>query len=327
MKTVDRLAVLSRHLSTKNNPNLCLNNVAAVYTYDNPQFKYTLPNNILTDEQRQFYDDNGFLVIEKLIPDELLDKFAQRFVDICDGKIDKGNMTLMKDISLSKTNAKGEFLYNKIQHISFDEVFSEYMFFPPLLDIIECFTGPNIMAVHSMLINKPPDVGTLSSRHPVHQDLYYFPFRPAKRIAASWTAMQRITAENGCLFALPGTHKGVLHRHDYPEWEGNVNKMYHGVRGFDSHPIVNLEMNKGDTVFFHPLLVHGSGPNLTKGFRKAISFHFAASECEYIDVKGTIQENIAKEVLETGKIKGMDLDYCMLWKLKSRLARGSVINL
>lgn len=53
-----------------------MNNVSAVYTYDNPKFHYTLPNNILTDAQRQFYDDNGFLVIEKLIPDELLDKCA-----------------------------------------------------------------------------------------------------------------------------------------------------------------------------------------------------------------------------------------------------------
>lgn len=40
--------------------------------------------------------------------------------------------------------------------------------------------------------------------------------------------------------------------------------MYHGVKGYDSHPAVYLEMNKGDTVFFHPLLIHGSGPNLTK---------------------------------------------------------------
>lgn len=40
--------------------------------------------------------------------------------------------------------------------------------------------------------------------------------------------------------------------------------MYHGVKGYDDHPAVYLEMNKGDTVFFHPLLLHGSGPNLTK---------------------------------------------------------------
>ena len=45
--------------------------------------------------------------------------------------------------------------------------------------------------------------------------------------------------------------------------------MYHGVRDFDpSSPRVHLEMGPGDTVFFHPLLIHGSGMNRTNGFRK-----------------------------------------------------------
>jgi ectoine hydroxylase-related dioxygenase (phytanoyl-CoA dioxygenase family) len=62
----------------------------------------------------------------------------------------------------------------------------------------------------AVLINKPPDPGTLSSRHPLHQDLHYFPFRPADRIVCAWTAMQRVTRENGCLVVIPGTHKGEL---------------------------------------------------------------------------------------------------------------------
>ena len=45
--------------------------------------------------------------------------------------------------------------------------------------------------------------------------------------------------------------------------------MYHGVRDFHpSSPMVHLEMGPGDTVFFHPLLIHGSGMNRTNGFRK-----------------------------------------------------------
>lgn len=45
--------------------------------------------------------------------------------------------------------------------------------------------------------------------------------------------------------------------------------MYHGVRDYDpQQPRVHLEMEKGDTVFFHPLLIHGSGMNKTQGFRK-----------------------------------------------------------
>ena len=49
--------------------------------------------------------------------------------------------------------------------------------------------------------------------------------------------------------------------------------MYHGVRDYDkSSPRVHLEMEAGDTVFFHPLLIHGSGMNRTSGFRKVRSY-------------------------------------------------------
>ena len=45
--------------------------------------------------------------------------------------------------------------------------------------------------------------------------------------------------------------------------------MYHGVKDYDpGHPRVHLEMSRGDTVFFHPILIHGSGTNRTQGFRK-----------------------------------------------------------
>ena len=92
-----------------------------------------------------------------------------------------------------------------------------------------------------MLINKPPDSGNRTSRHPLHQDLHYFPFRPADRIVAAWTAMEHIDDNNGCLVVQPGTHKGVLEQHDYPDWEKGVNKMYHGIRGADSNPRYVLE--------------------------------------------------------------------------------------
>nr|CAD7580797.1 unnamed protein product [Timema californicum] len=68
-------------------------------------------------------------------------------------------------------------------------------------------------------------------------------------------------------------------------------------------------MEKGDTVFFHPKLVHGSGVNRTKGFRKAISSHYASSDCHCIAVKGTTQENVAQEIEEMAKKRGFDLDY------------------
>ena len=53
----------------------------------------------------------------------------------------------------------------------------------------------------------------------MHQDLHYFPFRPANRIVCAWTAMEKVHRGNGCLVVVPGTHKGELLEHGYPDWE------------------------------------------------------------------------------------------------------------
>ncbi|KAG0724155.1 Phytanoyl-CoA dioxygenase, peroxisomal [Chionoecetes opilio] len=308
-------------------------------------FQYTRDNPRLNHAQRAFYEENGFLVIPKLVQGDKIDAWRERFLDLVEGRSDTGGMTKMKDISLKGVKeVSGERVVNKIQDFVWDDILSEHCQLPQVLDYVECFTGPNIMAMHTMLINKPPDPGTRTSRHPMHQDLHYFPFRkrekavfddcfkkshnnnlksrplrraylafvrrPANHIVCAWTAMENVNTENGCLFVLPGSHKGVLEPHEYPEWEKGVNKMYHGVRGYDAVPKTLLPMEKGDTVFFHPILLHGSGDNRTQRFRKAISCHYAASECAYIDVRGTSQENIAKEVEDIAKRRGVeDLDF------------------
>jgi len=289
------------------------------------QYKYTNDGLYLIDEQRAFYEKNGFVVFRKLVDDEVLDECRQRFIDICNGEVDKGTMTVMKDLSLKSKNVKGEFLINKIQDFAFDDVLFKYISYKPMIDIVQSIIGPNVTACHTMLINKPPDSEQDASRHPLHQDLHYFPFRPAHSIVASWTAMERVDEKNGCLFVVPGTHKGELYKHDYPP---NVkNKAYHGVFGFDHLPRVNLIMEKGDTVFFHPILLHGSGPNLTKGFRKAISAHYADSNCYFIDVRGTLQEHIAQEVEEMARRKGFpEAKFETIWKYKSRMVTGTPGN-
>jgi len=333
----DRLRLLLGHLDQPYQ-RLVRNDVAASAhlpsTTIQPIFKYTRDgiNQKLTNEQRLFYEKNGYIVIKKLVDDQLLNRYRERFIDLCEGKVQSFGVTIMKDIALAKKGmSAGENTVNKIQDFVFDDVLFRYCQLPEILDYVECFTGPNIMAMHTMLINKPPDPGTLTSRHPLHQDLHYFPFRPASRIVCAWTAMEKVNRDNGCLVALPGTHTGELLNHGYPDWEDGVNLFYHGVSGINQSEIdsrVFLEMEKGDTVFFHPVLIHGSGANRTSGFRKAISCHYAASECNYIDIKGTSQEALDVEFKEFLKKRGLVLDdFSYIWRARRRLVRGEEINL
>nr|XP_020653438.1 phytanoyl-CoA dioxygenase, peroxisomal [Pogona vitticeps] len=163
-------------------------------------FRYTLDNNLLSPEQRHFYEENGYLVIKNLVSDEDIERFRDAFTKICKKEVTVPGLLITRDVSI----AKSEFISDHI------------------VKYVECFTGPNIMAMHTMLTNKPPDPGRKTSRHPMHQDLHYFSFRP---------------------------------------------------------------------VFL----------------MQAISCHYASSDCYYIDVKGTSQEIIEKEIVEIAKKKyGID---------------------
>ncbi|KAM8974677.1 phytanoyl-CoA dioxygenase, peroxisomal [Pelodytes ibericus] len=321
-----RLSVLQRHLVA-----VPVSSQVSAVSYPTT-FHYSLDDTLLTLDQRQYYEENGFLVIKNLVSAEDIELFRKEFERVCKKEVSAPGMVVMRDVAIAKSEyVPDQKAVTKVQDFQELPELFRYCSLPQIIQYVECFTGPNIMAMHTMLINKPPDAGKKTSRHPMHQDLHYFPFRPADRVVCAWTAMEQIDRSNGCLVVLPGTHKDSLKQHDYPEWEGGVNKMYHGVQDYDPNaPRVHLVMEKGDTVFFHPLLIHGSGMNRTAGFRKAISCHYASADCYYIDVKGTSQENIEKEVAEIAlKRYGLEteIDLKDAWIAKGRIVKGIRTNL
>ena len=116
---------------------------------------------------------------------------------------------MVRDISLAKSGKKvqGEAAITKLQDFQFDEALYSFCNNPDIIPYLKSFCGDNIKSVHTMFINKPPFMGS-SSRHPFHQDLAYFPFRPAERIVAAWASLEDSNKENGSLNIFPGTHKG-----------------------------------------------------------------------------------------------------------------------
>ena len=244
-------------------------------------------------EELRHYDEHGFLLVRDLFKPEELQTWRERFRGIVTGKIPAADrMLVMRDVMVAKgavNPTEPEKQIAKIQDFEQDEVlFAGYVRHPRLLERVAAWTGPDIKSIHTMLINKPPDV---DGRHPLHQDLLYFPFRPADHIVAAWTALEPCTRENGCLVVVPGSHKGELLEHEEMDWD-YVNFLYLGVRGIDSGvERVHLEMEPGDTVFFHPKLIHGSGQNRTDGFRRAISAHYASAGCAYLPEAGGLAEH------------------------------------
>jgi phytanoyl-CoA hydroxylase len=233
----------------------------------------------LTPDQVESYFEQGYLLVPDLIDEETLAACEARFEEYASGaRPALEDMKIMRDIMVVRGAVAPESALhgiNKMINFEEDEVLYRYTRAPRLLGAVRDLIGEEIYSISTNVFNKPPGV---DGRHPLHQDLRYFRIRPADRIVGTWTALGPATRESGCLAVLPGTHRGELLDHDDPDWE-YVNAGFFGVE-IDASERRHVEMQRGDTLLFHPLLIHGSGQNRSADFRRAISSHYASGECE-----------------------------------------------
>ena len=241
----------------------------------------------LNADQLDQYAREGFVLVRRLVDADTLQRIDARFVALATGEEPAPeSMVIMQDVAFAKGDAVPKtplHAINKILSFENDPVLWPFVTSEPLLECVHSLVGPDLKTLSTNIINKPPNV---DGRHPLHQDLRYFALRPADGIVASWTAIQPCTRENGCLAVIPGSHHGELAEHGDPDWE-QVNFGFFAAQGIDIEARVHVEMEPGDTLFFHPLLVHGSGRNRTVDFRRAISVHYASIDCERpVDLTG-----------------------------------------
>ncbi|KAI5942589.1 Phytanoyl-CoA dioxygenase, peroxisomal [Manis javanica] len=172
------------------------------------QFQYTWDNHALSPEQKAFYEESGFLVIKNLVSDTDIKRFRNEFERICRNEVKPEKIMIMRNVTIGKSEyVPSENMITKVQGFQDDEELFSYCTLPEILKYVECLTGPNIMAMHTMLINKPPDSGKKTSRDRMHQDLHYFCFRPSNSIVCMWTAVEHIDQNSGCLTVLPATQR------------------------------------------------------------------------------------------------------------------------
>ena len=233
----------------------------------------------LSSGQIERYWEQGYVLLPGLVPEERLAAYEDRFVALaCGGTAPAPHMKIMRDVMVVKgaveptTPLHG---VNKMINFEDDAALYGYTLEPGLLAGARSLIGDDIHSISTNVFNKPPGV---DGRHPLHQDLRYFRIRPADRIIGTWTAFGATNRENGCLAVIPGSHKGPLLDHDNPDWQ-YVNAGFLGVEGEGLGERVHVPMAPGDTLLFHPLLIHGSGHNRSGSFRRAISSHYAAAGC------------------------------------------------
>jgi len=233
----------------------------------------------LSPQQQELYFEQGYLVLPGLIDAASLQSYNSRFEALVRGEDALApGMKIMQDVMVVKgavAPASELHAVNKLLCFEEDETLFEFAHHPQLVSAIQSLIGEHIYSLSSNIFNKPPGV---DGKHPMHQDLRYFKIGPADKIVGVWTAMFPATRESGCLAVIPGSHTQGMLEHDNPDWEF-VNYGFFGIEDLDLSQRQHVELQPGDTLLFHPLLIHGSGTNTSNHFRRAISIHCAAAEC------------------------------------------------
>jgi ectoine hydroxylase-related dioxygenase (phytanoyl-CoA dioxygenase family) len=138
-----------------------------------------------------------------------------------------------------------------------------------MLDIIQALIGPDIYLFHSKLMMKAAHDGSFT---PWHQDWGYWQHESLEPSHVNCMLfIDRADAENGSIRFVEGSHLAgaTLHRNFASD------SFSLGLEGgLDAYDATLVEMDPGDAVFFGPLVIHGSGPNLSARDRRANTFAF-----------------------------------------------------
>ncbi len=230
----------------------------------------------LTEAELQHYEKQGFVVRRALFDADTVATFDARFAELV-ADPPGPPMQIMRDVMVAKgavAPASTLHAVNKLFSFEADDVLFGYCTHAQMAACLHSLLGEEVFSISTNVFNKPPGV---DGRHPFHQDLRYYRIRPAEKIVGTWTALRMATRQTGCLAVLPGSHKGGLLEHGYPDWE-YVNHGFYAALDVDVSQREYVELEPGDTLFFHPLLLHGSGRNRSDGFRRAASAHFVAGD-------------------------------------------------
>jgi ectoine hydroxylase-related dioxygenase (phytanoyl-CoA dioxygenase family) len=137
-----------------------------------------------------------------------------------------------------------------------------------IVDPVADLLGPDIDCFQTQFIFKNPGV----IGQPWHQDSYYFNFTLQPQIGV-WLALTRATLENGCLWVLPGSHRGPIHEH-VPDRRPQASRGYLEIVDQEFGARQPVLMEAGDVLFFHSFLMHMSTDNVADYRRSAMVYHY-----------------------------------------------------
>ncbi|NQV58067.1 MAG: phytanoyl-CoA dioxygenase family protein [Alphaproteobacteria bacterium] len=228
---------------------------------------------VLSQDQREFYFEHGYLLLENFISQDWLDRLWQvtdRFIEKSRAQTKSGGVF---DLEPDHTAANPR-LRRISQPVVIDPVYEEFGLRGPIVDLAEDLVGPNVKYHHSKLNMKWAGGGEEVKRH---QDIQFWPHTNYSPLTIG-LYMDDVDDEMGPMGVIPGSHKGEIY--DLYGQDGGW------VGALDDKDMARVPMDKavwlkgprGSVTIHNCRMLHGSMANNSPRGRPLLLHTYASAD-------------------------------------------------
>jgi len=247
-----------------------------------------LPYNL--EEKVEFFRENGYVVLENILPTENLDKIWSEIEYVTENnekfdilglahRFNDQNETPINLIPKDKIKGIGT------RFIDFHDsslTAKNIMAHPNLVPFLQASLSPNITVFQSLIFK-------YSSQQSIHQDYPWVTTKIPSHLVAAWIPMEDVHIDAGPLFYFPKSHRmpkfdfgrtGIVYKADQSLFSPDDFSKYL-LRTCNNLQLKKevLLIKKGDVLIWHGALAHGGMPiNDVRRTRKSFVVHYSTTD-------------------------------------------------
>ncbi len=242
----------------------------------------------ITGEQIRQYQDEGYFILERVIPEhhlEMLRAECARYINMIEDEMDRLGQDV---VGLNRRNSR-YFISNRYKESPYIAgfIFSELM-----ADICRATLGGTAYLFHEQFVVKAAERGM---KFGWHQDSGYVGY-PHKPYLTCWCTLDDVNEENGTVYLLPYSRAGVREMVPHTQ-EAGTNDL---IGYFGDDPGIPVIVPAGSIAVFSSVCFHRSGPNRTNKMRRIYLPQYSAEPI--LSEDGTRLRAFAEPFLKDGEI-------------------------
>ena len=226
---------------------------------------------MLSAEQTQFYDENGYLLVENAVTPDQLDRLRDITTRLIEASREVSESNEVYDLDRGHSADNPRLTRVKLPHKR-DRYFWDLIRDSKMTEVLTDLLGPHTNLLTSKLNTKAPGGGRAIEWH---QDWAFYPATNDSLLAFG-LMLEDVDEANGPLMVIPGSHKGPILSH-------MANGYFAGAIDpddplFEMDKAVTLTGKAGDMTVHHARILHGSAPNMSDRNRLILFYECSASD-------------------------------------------------